>query len=171
MEKKRKSLEEDVEVSQSITERLNENIAELQSQLKHHQEAKSSLVRQLAEKDDEAGDSRRKSFQEKERMKEELKGLAGEIADLKQQLSKLLLEKDILNKSFESVVESTELEKRKLEKKIEEQRRTIEALKQAALKSEIEKEKLRGTAGILQLCNTARHNVVITYVPIYHAFY
>ena len=28
-----------------------------------------------------------------------------------------------------------------------------------------------GTAGILQLCNTARHNVVITYVPIYHAFY
>ena len=29
----------------------------------------------------------------------------------------------------------------------------------------------RGTAGILQLCNTARHNVVIIYVPIYHAFY
>jgi len=29
----------------------------------------------------------------------------------------------------------------------------------------------RGTAGILQLCNTARHNVVILYVPIYHAFY
>ena len=29
----------------------------------------------------------------------------------------------------------------------------------------------QGTAGILQLCNTARHNVVITYVPIYHAFY
>ena len=30
---------------------------------------------------------------------------------------------------------------------------------------------LQGTAGILQLCNTARHNVVIIYVPIYHAFY
>jgi len=29
----------------------------------------------------------------------------------------------------------------------------------------------RGTAGILQLCNTARHHVVILYVPIYHAFY
>ena len=28
-----------------------------------------------------------------------------------------------------------------------------------------------GTAGILQLCITARHNVVIIYVPIYHAFY
>jgi len=28
-----------------------------------------------------------------------------------------------------------------------------------------------GTAGILQLCNIARHNVVIVYVPIYHAFY
>jgi len=30
---------------------------------------------------------------------------------------------------------------------------------------------IQGTAGILQLCNTARHNVVIIYVPIYHAFY
>ena len=30
---------------------------------------------------------------------------------------------------------------------------------------------LLGTAGIIQLCNTARHNVVIIYVPIYHAFY
>ena len=29
----------------------------------------------------------------------------------------------------------------------------------------------QGTAGILQLCNIARHNVVIIYVPIYHAFY
>ena len=29
----------------------------------------------------------------------------------------------------------------------------------------------QGTAGILQICNTARHNVVILYVPIYHAFY
>jgi len=29
----------------------------------------------------------------------------------------------------------------------------------------------RGTAGIIQLCNTARHNVVIIHVPIYHAFY
>ena len=28
-----------------------------------------------------------------------------------------------------------------------------------------------GTAGILQLCNIARHNVVIIYVPIYHAIY
>ena len=30
---------------------------------------------------------------------------------------------------------------------------------------------MMGNAGILQLCNTARHNVVIIYVPIYHAFY
>ena len=30
---------------------------------------------------------------------------------------------------------------------------------------------LLGTAGILQLCNEARHNVVIIYVPIYHPFY
>ena len=29
----------------------------------------------------------------------------------------------------------------------------------------------QGTAGILQLCNIARHNVVIIHVPIYHAFY
>ena len=32
------------------------------------------------------------------------------------------------------------------------------------------RDPLLGTAGILQLCNTARHNVVIIYVPIYHAF-
>ena len=31
--------------------------------------------------------------------------------------------------------------------------------------------RMPGTAGILQICNTARHNVVIIYVPIYHAFY
>ena len=30
---------------------------------------------------------------------------------------------------------------------------------------------LQGTAGILQICNIARHSVVIIYVPIYHAFY
>ena len=29
----------------------------------------------------------------------------------------------------------------------------------------------QGSAGILQICNIARHNVVIIYVPIYHAFY
>jgi len=29
----------------------------------------------------------------------------------------------------------------------------------------------RGTAGIIQLCKDDLHNVVITYVPIYHAFY
>jgi len=28
-----------------------------------------------------------------------------------------------------------------------------------------------GNAGIHQLCNIAHHNVVIIYVPIYHAFY
>jgi len=28
-----------------------------------------------------------------------------------------------------------------------------------------------GTAGILQICNIARHSVVIIHVPIYHAFY
>ena len=32
-------------------------------------------------------------------------------------------------------------------------------------------ECVRGTAGILQLCNHDRHNVDISYVPIYHAFY
>ena len=34
----------------------------------------------------------------------------------------------------------------------------------------IDRESL-GTAGILQICNIARHSVVIIYVPIYHAFY
>ena len=37
--------------------------------------------------------------------------------------------------------------------------------------SSLSEESWQGTAGILQLCNTARHNVVIIYVPIYHAFY
>ena len=142
MEKKIKNLEKDVEVSQSITKSLSKNIVELKTQLQHHQEAESSLARQLSEKSVEVQHSRRRTSPDEKMMEEELKRLAGQIADLKRQVSKLLLEKEILNQSLESVVESTEWEKRKLEKKIEEQRRTIEALKQAARKSETEKAKL-----------------------------
>lgn len=143
LKKKIKSLEEDVEVSQSVSKTLNENIAEFQKELKRHKEAETLLARQVAEKNAEIEESKRMKTANEERLELELNRLAAQIADLRQEISKLLLEKEILNKSLEAVVESTEWEKRKLEKKIEEQRKTIEALKQAARKSDAEKVKLK----------------------------
>lgn len=144
LEKKIKSLEEDVEVNQSVSKTLNENIEELQKQLKSQKETEALLRQQIAYKNSELGESRRKKKSaNEERMELEIKQMGSKIADLKQEINKLLLEKEILNKSLEAVVESTEWEKRKLEKKIEEQRKTIEALTHAVRKSDAEKSKLR----------------------------
>lgn len=143
MENKIKNLEHDVELSQSVSKTLNKDLAELQAKLKQHQDSEADLTRRLSERNVEVEESCRVKSTNEEELELELKRLSGQIADTKQNISKLLFEKEILSKSLESVVESTEWEKQKLEKKIEEQRRTIEALQFVAQKTEAEKEELQ----------------------------
>jgi chromosome segregation ATPase len=143
MEAKIKSLEQDVEASQSVAKTLNENIANLQKQLKRHQRTEKYLKEKLTGKSIDIDEELWKTPLKSMDMEDDLEDLTDQITHLKEEIEKLLLEKEILNKSLESVVETTEWEKRKLERKIEEQRRTIESLRAGARKAEEEKTKLQ----------------------------
>lgn len=142
LERKIENLEKDVETSRTMSKMLNDTIAELQSQLKGHLETEGLLAKQLVEMNSEMCQSRWTTPSSEEKRESELLRLNDQIAEMKEQVNKLLLEKEILNKSLEAVVDQTEWEKRKLEKKVEEQRETIDSLRESARKAETEKETL-----------------------------
>ena len=142
MEERIKNLEADIAASRSASNTLDRNIAGLQSQLDLHQRTEQYLKGKLMGKIDYSGDSWKTSDAQKA-MEGELRNLVTQITTLKEEIGKLLLEKEVLNKSLEAVVESTEWEKRKLEKKIKEQERTIESLKAEAQEAQAERARLQ----------------------------